>query len=481
MMQRYHIILAGKKPEADTEKVVSAMTQLFKVSTEKAHNLLAKPTIVKRNLDRNTAKKYRAKLVSIGLKVTVRAVNTAHNHDEVNSSPSSNKRSAADKKTANHSPINNVAELSLIANPNVAKDDTSAKTTQDSVNFSLVAEQHPAITSKSPSAEPIKPEPQMSANFSSLSLVEEPEPPATENNTLTANRDEVAGDSNHIDMNLSSALELSGTADAGVQVEQPSSPMTARNNVNSTLHQPSLDTIEVNDYDTDIEPTNFLNRRLIDDITLLSIIVGIVTAILGALLWRVIAVTFNVEIAWVAMLIGGAIGFAVATSGGHGRSTGILCAVLATAAIMLGKYWAIQGIMSNVMNELKTTFEPQYIMMQEASKAYNSSMTDQEFIDFFNQYSTSFEEFGETEFYLDDSSPEEISAMRTVIEPELKKISEMSFAEWYETELLVQIESMQDEMGFTAGDLVKKDFDIIDAIFLLVGVFAAFKVGSGDD
>lgn len=384
MTQKYNLILIGKKNEVAADKATGILAKIFKTSPEKAAALLNKPTIIKKNIEKNTAEHDQKKLDALGLKTVVKAV------------------------------VKAAAEQTPAPQPESA-----------SSGLSLVPEETP------PKAPEKAPSP----------LLEETVQTATaSDDTSTMPPDEITNEDEYDE-----------------------------------------------DDETPMEKTTFLQRRLIDDITGLSVIVGVVTAVLGALLWRLIAVSFHMEIAWVAILIGAAIGFAVATSGGYGRSTGILCAVLAVIAILLGKYWAVQGVISNTMDELRVAFQSEFVSMQEKAGRYSSNMSNEEFITLFQSFSadSQFSDLAEVlpalDVYIDELSPEEVSSLRTELEPELNKMTGLSFDEWFENEVLPEIEGMQDAMGLTAAGITKENFDYKDIIFLLVGVFAAFKVGGRED
>ncbi len=74
---------------------------------------------------------------------------------------------------------------------------------------------------------------------------------------------------------------------------------------------------------------------------------GFVAAIVGAFLWKWIALTFNVEHAMAAVVIGIAIGFVVVAAGGEGMPMAVITVCLVVFSIFLGKYWMYyEGIMT---------------------------------------------------------------------------------------------------------------------------------------
>jgi hypothetical protein len=69
---------------------------------------------------------------------------------------------------------------------------------------------------------------------------------------------------------------------------------------------------------------------------------AIVGGIAGALVWGLIAKFLNIEVGYVAWAVGLAVGFLSYAMGGRGVANGILCAIVALAAIYGGKVLAIK-------------------------------------------------------------------------------------------------------------------------------------------
>ena len=72
-MGNYQIVYNSIMLAMDKREVEDAFARLFKLSPEKAAAILAKPqTVLRRDLDGETAEVYREKLMAIGLDVDVR-------------------------------------------------------------------------------------------------------------------------------------------------------------------------------------------------------------------------------------------------------------------------------------------------------------------------------------------------------------------------------------------------------------------------
>ncbi|PID65891.1 MAG: hypothetical protein CR977_00250 [Gammaproteobacteria bacterium] len=235
---------------------------------------------------------------------------------------------------------------------------------------------------------------------------------------------------------------------------------------------------------TDDIKAGFLHQKLINDISMFSIIAGCAAALLGALAWRVIATAFDVELAFMAWIIGGVIGLAVTMTGSRGQMSGILCAILAVVAIMGGKYLAYSALEANVMAEIKAMLEPEFERMQTLAKTYNPNMDNAEFARFFSAYAN------EEAIGLDiatDFSDAEVDSMRTMLEPQLKQIAGMDFNQWYETNYAPAMAAMQQMVDAMPGEeyspwtTIRDQWSWQDILFLLLGVITAFRVGRGNE
>ncbi|WP_020407469.1 hypothetical protein [Hahella ganghwensis] len=200
-------------------------------------------------------------------------------------------------------------------------------------------------------------------------------------------------------------------------------------------------------------------------------------ALLGALLWKFIAVAFGYEFGLIAWLIGGAIGYAAIALGGQGQNMGIACGVLAVAAIFGGKYMATQSLQSQWFEILTEAgefdteeFRPIYDGIMEAAVLYQSEVHDDETL---RQFMV---DYGYSESMdTGDVTYEEITEFREYYEPELQKMAleQPGFEEWVKSSFEQEIKDL------STWDLMQEDFGLIDMLFLLFGVGTAYRLGCG--
>ncbi len=93
-----------------------------------------------------------------------------------------------------------------------------------------------------------------------------------------------------------------------------------------------------------------------------AIAAGIIAGLVGALIWAAIAYFAHIQLGFIAWVIGGMVGFAVAAAskGEADQVSGCAAAVIAIAAILGGKYITAMAIVSNFapnVSEMRTTDE----------------------------------------------------------------------------------------------------------------------------
>lgn len=210
-----------------------------------------------------------------------------------------------------------------------------------------------------------------------------------------------------------------------------------------------------------------------------AIAAAAVAALLGAWVWKFVAVSFAIEFGLIAWGIGGAVGFAAASAGSRGVQAGVLCAILAFGAIVLGKYWAysafvdqVQDAMAEVMavagdEELYGYFEEG---VEEAQVFVSGSGSD----DFVRRFMV---ERG----YTDATDPSRVSAaeladFREYTEPALREMAAGSqdFEEW-------QAESVAAFGQISPWAMMREDFGVLDIVFALLGIGTAFRLGGQAD
>ncbi len=200
-------------------------------------------------------------------------------------------------------------------------------------------------------------------------------------------------------------------------------------------------------------------------------------ALIGAVVWNIIAMTTNYEFSIIAWGIGGAVGLAAAALGARGFATGVICGVLAFVAIFGGKYLVIQSFKSNWYEilvesgeledaDLKQSY--QYTLV--AAQAYQSEVTDTESL---NQFMVDYG-YSEAE-QASRVNAEEIRVFKDIDEPILLSMAagNLSYEQWIRS--LFQ----EDFENASTFDLIKEDFGIIDILFIFLGVGTAYRLGSG--
>lgn len=199
-------------------------------------------------------------------------------------------------------------------------------------------------------------------------------------------------------------------------------------------------------------------------------------AFLGALLWKVIAMTTGYEVGFVAWGIGGAIGIAASVMGGRGAVSGVVCAGLALMANLGGKYMVVSEMMDQMTGELQSAemqAEWQAVYEEDLMDAsiYAEQVYDRETLKSFmveRGYSMAYD--------AQEVSDEEVRFFQQESEPHLKSIAygePPTFDEWY-----------RDNVAAGVGDvskagIVSESLGLVDVIFLLLGVGTAFRLGQG--
>lgn len=197
-------------------------------------------------------------------------------------------------------------------------------------------------------------------------------------------------------------------------------------------------------------------------------------ALLGAWVWKFIAVTFEYEFGLIAWAIGGAVGIAAASTGSRGMKAGVVCGALALGAIVLGKYWAYSAIVDQVQqaiagvtidrDELYTYYEEE---VEDAALLAAGSGSD----DFVRQFMVD-------RGYTEATDPrrvsaEELSDFRTYTEPTLREVAETSpdFEQW-------QARTAEAIDEFSPWTIMREGFGWLDLLFVGLGIATAFRLGS---
>ncbi|SMF04660.1 hypothetical protein SAMN02745866_00363 [Alteromonadaceae bacterium Bs31] len=199
-------------------------------------------------------------------------------------------------------------------------------------------------------------------------------------------------------------------------------------------------------------------------------------AVVGALLWKLIAVSFDYEIGLIAILIGAMVGFASAMLGARGEVAAVICCVLTIFSIVGGKYLTYSAFQSEWEQTMGTLYEADemqafYQQEQDLARVYIASVSDDQSLREFmldGEYSEA-----ENELAI---APDEIADFKENVEPYLRELAsgDMSFVEWKES-------TFGAVQNLSTWELLRDSFGFIDLLFIVIGVSAAYRVGRGDN
>lgn len=212
----------------------------------------------------------------------------------------------------------------------------------------------------------------------------------------------------------------------------------------------------------------------------ISVIAVGVAAVLGALVWAAIAYYARMEIAWIALIVGAAIGFAASVTGSKGPVSGVVCAIFLLVSIFAGKMFAVQWDVGDfATNELRASFEES---LTEAT--YEEYMLDAK------NFAALPEDADYRQFMIDHAyteadevnavDPNEVKDFTTYQVPRLVKLHEEqpTFEEWKEDQLAQFAEFEAELTQVDTVGLVQSDLSVIDILFALLGVAAAYQLGA---
>jgi len=206
------------------------------------------------------------------------------------------------------------------------------------------------------------------------------------------------------------------------------------------------------------------------------LVLPIAAAIIGAFVWKFIAITFGFELGLIAWAIGGATGAAAAMAGGRGEGIGVACAVLALLAIFGGKYMIMSSYQAQWSDALAGNGEPGLLegVYEEVSadaKAFAKISKDDSSIKTFmvqHEYSDAKKGLFVTDAELDD--------FRMYTQPwlEASNTQGSSAEEWASDQLAEVGDSLSD---VSTTSLVFSSLELLDIVFVLLGISTAFQLG----
>ena len=260
------------------------------------------------------------------------------------------------------------------------------------------------------------------------------------------------------------------------QLEQPKSKQCISCGVYFHKISPAVENVPSSNVAPKTDRNNSDTIVMADDtLTLNGIVVGVIAAVLGALLWKGVVIAFEYELGLIAWAIGGAIGFVVAFTGSKGQTSGVMCGVLALLAIFGGKYMVQESfktelvqMLSSSSTEMKMVYDEQL----EVAKLFSTDVTDMQSLRQF-MVDESYSEVYEAK----EVSDEEIDYFKASVEPTLNALAAggMEYDQWYKDTIEAEV------LSYSTFDVIKENFGFMDVLFLFLGVGTAFRLGRGEE
>ncbi len=208
----------------------------------------------------------------------------------------------------------------------------------------------------------------------------------------------------------------------------------------------------------------------------LAIAVAAVVALLGAWVWSLLAASTGFEFGIVAWGIGGAVGTGAALAGGRGLTCASICAVLTLVAILGGKYLTMERFKDNWSQEMS-----------------GAELWDEDAVAFFEELRLDAKLYHELDgsddalrkfIYSRDYSAAATAAAVTDVDIDEFNEFDRPTLEWihakdpdYESWQAYTMSSISDVSSL---ELIREDFGIMDALFLVLGLGTAFRLGRGN-
>jgi hypothetical protein len=185
------------------------------------------------------------------------------------------------------------------------------------------------------------------------------------------------------------------------------------------------------------------------------------------------------------LLIGAAVGFGASVTGSRGPVSGIMCAVFALASIFAGKMFAAQWSIAHYADseEIRTTLE----------ESLASELNEAAFV----EYSQDAADYAELptgsdlrQFMIDhryttasdpaDVDPNALAGFELYDVPHLTYINteQPTFEEWKTGRIDLLVEINKSTLQNNAASFVFSDLGVIDILFAVLGVAAAYSIGS---
>lgn len=206
--------------------------------------------------------------------------------------------------------------------------------------------------------------------------------------------------------------------------------------------------------------------------SVLGMICGVVAGAIGAGIWAAISYNTGYEIGWIAWIIGGLVGFAVALGSQEevGLGTGIAAGIIALGSVVGGKYATIRMALDDFVNEEEIgTVSEEDLIVTIADQIVAERVDAGQTIDWPGEWQ--FDEATEQADYPADIWSE-ASERWTTAGPDWQD----QHRTYVEYQVAQNIASFKDE---ASEGILLESLGILDALFFLLAVATAYQVGSG--
>lgn len=201
---------------------------------------------------------------------------------------------------------------------------------------------------------------------------------------------------------------------------------------------------------------------------------AIIGAFLGAFLWAAITILTGYEVGYVAWAVGGLTGMGAMLMGGRGSVIGVTCAVLALAAILLGRLITINYVLDAELEAVaeEETSKDAYNMMAAEAEEFAGLTSDDDYPAFMAKH-------GYSESTTAGSiTAEEVGWFTEYSVPRLRAFhaNKPSYEQW-------RAESEEEFYAYAnavypPSQAILDSLSPIDLIFALLGIVTAYRIGA---
>lgn len=201
---------------------------------------------------------------------------------------------------------------------------------------------------------------------------------------------------------------------------------------------------------------------------------GTIGGALGAAVWAAVAYYTGLEIGWIAWIVGALVGLLTGLLAGDEASglTGVAAAIIALAAIALGKYAVIHIYVSKASQQIHSEYK---VTDEIAMVAIADQVVE--------EWEKSSKPLQWPEGKTKDEAEGEADYPKAVWADAKARWDAMQPAqrETYKKDLEANHHSLMDEaLAGIEAEAFKRSFDLFDILFAVLAIASAFKLGSGD-